>query len=122
MVLLLGVSDQVETSTIGFSLDVRYRARVTNEQLGVVMFGKAFVLACWAGYKEAREAKLFERAWAELLLRFQQEWDKRRAKQPLLLTYRVSDGSGGSGTVEQASIDNPLPSLGAAASEQGGKS
>lgn len=50
--------------------------------LAQVMFLKSFILAAWAGFKEAREAGV----WRDLLTRFQSEWDRRRAEQPLMLT------------------------------------
>lgn len=51
--------------------------------LAQIVFLKSLILAAWAGFQEAREKKVFSR----LLRRFQQEWDRRRAKQPLLLTH-----------------------------------
>lgn len=59
-----------------------------NDRLMEVMFLKALVLSAWAGFQEAREAKLYKIAWERLVRLFQQEWDRRRAKQPLQLTYR----------------------------------
>ena len=52
-----------------------------------IMFWKAVVLSCWASFQEAREKRKF----SGLLVRFQHEWDRRRAKQPLALTYRGTD-------------------------------
>jgi len=48
------------------------------QRLAEVMFWKSLIMALWAGFTETRP----DRA---LLLRFQREWDKRRAKQPRLL-------------------------------------
>lgn len=48
------------------------------QHLAEVMFWKAVIVTAWATYAETRP----DRA---LLLRFQQEWERRRAKQPLAL-------------------------------------
>lgn len=61
--------------------------------LAQVVFLKSLMLAAWISFKEAREAGLIDRAWQSLLLRFKQEWDRRRAKQPLMLTdQRTREG------------------------------
>lgn len=54
--------------------------------IGEVIFWKAVVLSGWAAFQEAREARLHDRVWQALVARFQHEWDRRRAKQPLALT------------------------------------
>lgn len=54
--------------------------------IGWIMFWKAVVLTLWASFKEARENKVDK----ELLRRFQEEWDRRRAKRPLMLTDQRS--------------------------------
>lgn len=78
-----------------------YGPLVTNEQLMAVMFGKTVVLAGWAAFQEAREANLHKRAWAALVERFQHEWDRRRAEQPLALADLRSERLGNGGPVEQ---------------------
>lgn len=68
--------------------------------LAQVVFLKSLILAAWISFKEAREAGLIDRAWQSLLLRFKQEWDRRRAKQPLMLTDQRAERGSGSGSVE----------------------
>ena len=58
--------------------------------IGEVIFWKTLVLATWAAFKEAKERGEFER----LLVRFQREWDRRRAQQPLALTDQRPDRLG----------------------------
>ena len=54
-----------------------------------VMFWKGVVLTLWAIGEDALEARKKRKAEQSerdaLLLAFQQEWDRRRAKQPLIL-------------------------------------
>lgn len=59
---------------------------MTNGDLAIVMFGKAVILTAWQAYKDARESGLIDLKWQRLVLRFQHEWNHRRAKQPLRLT------------------------------------
>lgn len=55
--------------------------------VGEVMFWKALILSGWAAFQEARERGKFN----ALVIRFQHEWDRRRAKQPLALVDRSSE-------------------------------
>lgn len=75
---------RITTILVPFAQGVCYRGQMSDNMshLAQVMFYKSLILAAWVGYKEAREAGAFKR----LLIRFQSEWDKRRAKQPLMLT------------------------------------
>ena len=59
--------------------------------IGWVMFWKAVVLTFWATIQEIREAKREKGIDPSLLAAFKREWDRRRAKQPLALTYRPAD-------------------------------
>lgn len=81
VVLLAGVSDQVDMSTMWVCLSsgACYPARMSN--IFWIMFWKAVVLSVWAVFQEAREKRKFSR----LTSLFNSEWDKRRAKQPLKL-------------------------------------
>ena len=71
--------------------------------IGEIVFWKAFVLTGWTAFQEAREAELDKRAWRALVARFKREWDRRRAEQPLQLTYRPlgSGATESAGTIEQ---------------------
>lgn len=78
-----------------------------------VMFFKSVILAAWAVYAEDRKKRkrkdFVDRRWKErqeaaLLARFQAEWDRRRAKQPLALTDRRSDLASGGGAAEDQGI------------------
>lgn len=71
------------------------------EHLALVMFLKALVLSFWVTVKEAREAGIIDRAWQELLLKFQREWDRRRAEQPLVLTDQRAKKLSGLGSAKQ---------------------
>lgn len=53
--------------------------------IGEIIFWKCLVLAAWESFHEARKAKLHEAAWKALVARFNYEWSRRRAQQPLLL-------------------------------------
>jgi hypothetical protein len=68
--------------------------------LAQVMFVKAVILSFWVAYKEAREAGMIDRAWQSLVARFQSEWDRRRAQQPLVLTDQRTDLAKGIRPVE----------------------
>ena len=71
--------------------------------IGEVIFWKCVVLTGWSAFQEAREAELHKAAWARLIELFNREWNRRRAEQPLQLTYRPL-GLGGpesSGTAEE---------------------
>lgn len=68
--------------------------------LGQVMFFKSLILAFWIAFKEAREAGHIDRAWQSLVARFKREWNRRRAKQPLMLTDQRSEVSHGAGPLE----------------------
>lgn len=59
--------------------------------IGEVMFWKAVILTGWATFQEVRERNAHKRAWDSLVLRFQHEWNRRRAKQPLALVDRSSE-------------------------------
>lgn len=64
---------------------------LTYMSIGWIMFWKAFILALWAAFKEHREKKKAEAVDVELLARFNDEWNRRSAKQPLMLTDRRTD-------------------------------
>lgn len=101
-VLLAGVSDQSDTFTgMGFPFlaGVCYRGAV--QHLAYVMFFKALVLSFWVAFQEARQRGAIDRAWADLVARFNREWDRRRAKQPLVLTDQRSEVAKGLGALEQ---------------------
>ena len=68
--------------------------------IGEVIFWKAVVLTGWSAFQEAREARLHDRAWQALVARFQHEWDRRRAKQPLALTDRRAERLKGFGPLD----------------------
>ena len=64
--------------------------------IGWIMFGKAVVISLWVlifGDKDE------DAEWKGLLAKFKAEWDRRRAKQPLALTYRPADAPDSVGTV-----------------------
>ena len=75
-----------------------YRPRVTH--LAQIIFVKSLILAFIAAYQEARDDGLIERWRKDLLRRFQHEWDRRRAEQPLALTDQRTSSLGSVGTVE----------------------
>lgn len=62
--------------------------------IGWVIFFKAIVLAVWAEYKDMRERRKERGVNPALLAAFKEEWDRRRAKQPLALPDLTSDPLG----------------------------
>ena len=92
VVLLAGVSDQELTSIVMIG-PMCYRRPMDGERLALVIFLKSLVVSLWAYFEDARPDK-------ELLARFQHEWDRRRAKKPLLLVDRSSETRDFSRTVE----------------------
>ena len=71
--------------------DIACRMSDNMSYLAQVMFLKAVILSFWVAFKEAREAGAIDRAWQSLLARFNSEWNRRRAKQPLMLTDQRTD-------------------------------
>ena len=60
--------------------------------IGWIMFWKALILALIGSFQEHREKKKQAKKESdELLARFNEEWDRRSAEQPLLLTDRRSE-------------------------------
>ncbi len=59
--------------------------------IGWIMFWKALILSLWAAYKEHREKKKAREVDPALVARFNEEWSRRSAKQPLLLTDKRTE-------------------------------
>lgn len=59
--------------------------------IGWLMFWKALVLSLWGAVEIAWETFQKRKADKALVGRFQQEWDRRRAKQPLALADLRTD-------------------------------
>lgn len=77
--------------------EMNYRTWMLS--IGWVMFWKAIVLSVWATFQELRDARKARGVDPRLVVAFQEEWQRRRAKQPLALTYRPAEGLGGVGPV-----------------------
>lgn len=58
--------------------------------IGWVMFWKAVVLTAWTTYQEIRDERRRKGVDPLLVAIFNQEWQRRRAKQPLALTDRTA--------------------------------
>ena len=71
--------------------------------IGEIIFCKSVVLTGWATFQEARKERWDKMAWDALVVRFQAEWDRRRAEQPLQLTHRPLrlDPLDGTGTLKE---------------------
>lgn len=59
--------------------------------IGWIIFWKALILGVWSEIKEIREKRKERGVNPSLALAFKEEWDRRRAKQPLALTYRPTE-------------------------------
>lgn len=66
-----------------------------------VMFWKAVVLATWATYQEIRDERRKKGVEPWLVVAFNKEWQRRRAKQPLALTDRSAETLQDSRTIDQ---------------------
>lgn len=68
--------------------------------IGWIIFWKALILGAWSEIQEIREKRKERGVSPSLVLAFKEEWDRRRAKQPLALTYRRSEPGETIGPVE----------------------
>lgn len=72
--------------------------------IGWVVFWKALILAAWASYTEERDRRKARRLppiSKAMLVAFEKEWQRRRAKQPLLLVHRFTDPAESVGPVDE---------------------
>lgn len=69
--------------------------------IGWVMFWKAVVLTAWATYQEIRDERRRKGVEPWLVVAFNKEWQRRRAKQPLALPDRSTEPFQDGRTIDQ---------------------
>ncbi len=68
--------------------------------IGWIMFFKALILGIWSEIKDVREKRKERGVDPSLVSALKEEWDRRRAKQPLALPYFPPESGEGVGPVE----------------------
>jgi len=68
--------------------------------IGWIMFFKALILGVWSEIKDVREKRKERGVDPSLVAALKEEWDRRRAKQPLALPYFPPEVGEGRGPVE----------------------
>lgn len=64
---------------------VELRGIDARMSIGWIMFWKALILTLWSEFQEFRKKRKDRGVDPSLVAAFKEEWDRRRAKQPLAL-------------------------------------